>query len=170
MTTARNHLTLATSAAATPAVDDVTCLLPTREALLDQLDERLPLAQTQPVTLFIVGLLRRDDGRSVAQSTLAQVTSLLARSLRGEDWLGSSGPAEFAVVLSGGETAAKTAAERLVRAVAALEIPDLSATAGIAALSTDLTAGEVFRRATLSLTSARRVGAGTVIRYREPLA
>jgi hypothetical protein len=73
-------------------------------------------------------------------------------------------------VLSGGETAAKTAAERLVRAVAALEIPDLSATAGIAALSTALTAGEVFRRATLSLTSARRAGAGTVIRYREPLA
>jgi GGDEF domain-containing protein len=138
--------------------------------LLDQLDERLPLAQTQPVTLFIVGLLRRDDGRSVAQSTLAQVTPLLARSLRGEDWLGSSGPAEFAVVLSGGETAAKTAAERLVRAVAALEIPDLSATAGIAALSTALTAREVFRRATLSLTSARRVGAGTVIRYREPRA
>jgi GGDEF domain-containing protein len=170
MTTARNHLTLATSAAATPAVDDVTCLLPPREALLDQLAERMPLAQAQPVTLFILGLLRRDDGRPVAQSTLAQVTSLLARSLRGEDWLGSSGPAEFAVVLSGGETAAKTAAERLVRAVAALEIPDLSATAGIAALSTALTAGEVFRRATLSLTSARRVGAGTVIRYREPLA
>ena len=165
MTTAPNHLTLATS-----AVDDVTSLLPTREALLDQLAERLPLAETQPMTLFILGLLRRDDGRPVAQSALAQVTSLLARSLRGDDWLGSSGPAEFAVVLTGGETAAKTAAERLVRAVAALDVPDLSATAGIAALATDLTAGEVFRRATLSLTSARRVGAGTVIRYREPLA
>ena len=165
MTTAPNHLILAT-----PAVDDVTCLLPPREALLDELAERLPLAQAQPVTLFILGLLRRDDGRPVAQSTLAEVTSLLARSLRGDDWLGSSGPAEFAVVLSGSETAAKTAAERLVRAVAALVIPDLSAAAGIAALSANLTAGEVFRRATLSLTSARRVGAGTVIRYREPLA
>jgi GGDEF domain-containing protein len=164
MTTAPNHLTLAT-----PAVDDVTCLLPSREALLGELAARLPRTQTQPVTLLILGLLRRDDGRPVAQSTLAQVTSLLARSLRGDDWLGSSGPAEFAVVLSGGETAAKTAAERLVRAVAALEIPELSATAGIAALSADLTAGEVFRRGSLSLTSARRVGAGTVIRYREPL-
>lgn len=61
MTTAPDHLTLATS-----AVDDVTCLLPPREALLDQLAERLPLAQTQPVTLFILGLLRRDDGRPVA--------------------------------------------------------------------------------------------------------
>jgi GGDEF domain-containing protein len=164
MTTARNHLALAT-----PTVDDVTCLLPTREALLDQLAERLPLAQTQPVTLFILGLLRRDDGRPVAQSTVAQVTSLLARSLRGDDWLGSSGPAEFAVLLSGTDTAAKTAAERLVRAVAALDVPGLSAAAGIAALSPDLTSGEVLRRATISLTSARRVGAGTVIRYREPL-
>jgi GGDEF domain-containing protein len=164
MTTARNQSTLAP-----PAVDDVTCLLPSREALLDQLAGRLPLAQTQPVTLFILGLLRRDNGRPIPQSTATQVTSLLARSLRGEDWLGSSGTAEFAVVLSGTETAAKTAAERLVRAIAALDVPDLAATAGIAALSVDLTAGEVFRRATLSLTSARRVGAGTVIRYREPL-
>lgn len=164
MTTAPNHLTLST-----PAVDDVTCLLPPREALLDQLAERLPLARTQPVTLLILGLLRRDDGRPIPQWTVAQVTSLLARSLRGDDWLGSSGTAEFAVVLSGTETAAETTAERLVRAVAALDISNLSATAGIAALSADLTAGEVFRRATLSLTSARRVGAGTVIRYREPL-
>ena len=75
MTTARNHLTLAT-----PAVDDVTCLLPPREALLDQLAERLPPAQTQPVTLFILGLLRRDDGRPVAQST-ARPGDLAARPL-----------------------------------------------------------------------------------------
>ena len=71
-------------------------------------------------------------------------------------------------MLTGTETAAKTAAERLVAAVAALGIPGLSAAAGIARLSADLTAGEVLRRATLSLTAARRVGAGTVIRYREP--
>ena len=58
MSTAANHLTLAT-----PAVDDVTCLLPPREALLDELAERIPLARTQPVTLFILGVLRRDDGR-----------------------------------------------------------------------------------------------------------
>ena len=98
------------------------------------------------------------------------MTTLLARSLRGDDWLGSSGQAEFVVLLSGTQTAAKTAAERLVRAVGGLGIPGLSAAAGIAALSPGLTATEVFRRATLSLTSARQVGAGTVIRYREPLA
>ena len=159
------HLTLAT-----PAVDDVTCLLPPREALLDELAARLPAARTQPVSLFVLGLLPRDDGRPMEQRTVAEVTALLSRSLRGEDWLGSSGDAEFAVVLSGSETAAKTAAERLVRAVATLQVPGLAATAGIAALSAELTAGEVFRRATLSLASARTVGAGTVIRYREPLA
>ncbi len=170
MTTAPEHLALAIPAAATPAVDDVTSLLPPREALLQRLTEQLPAADGQPGTLFILGLVRRDDSRPVAQDTVAQVTSLLARSLRGDDWLGSSGPAEFAVLLSGAETAAKTAAERLVRAVAALGVPGLSAAAGIAALSPDLTAVEVFRRATLSLTSARRVGGGTVIRYREPPA
>jgi GGDEF domain-containing protein len=166
MTTAPDERTQAAPAAATPAVDDVTSLLPPREALLQRLTEQLPAADGQPGTLFILGLVRRDDSRPVAQDTVAQVTSLLARSLRGDDWLGSSGPAEFAVLLSGAETAA----ERLVRAVAALGVPGLSAAAGIAALSPDLTAVEVFRRATLSLTSARRVGGGTVIRYREPPA
>ena len=168
MRTARNRVS---PEAPVPAavVDDVTSLLPSRTPLLDRLAECLPFAGAQPLTLFILGLVGRDGDPTVDQGTLASVTSLLARSLRHDDWLGSPGPAEFAVLLRGGETAAKTAAERLVRAVAALEIADLGATAGIAALSADLTAGEVFRRATLSLSSARRVGAGTVIRYREPL-
>jgi GGDEF domain-containing protein len=169
MTTAADELTPATSSTATSVVEDGTCLLPSREALLEQLAERLPMAKAQPVTLFILGLPCREDGNPVTQATPAQVSSLLARSLRGNDWLGSSGPAEFAVVLSAAEIAAKTAAERLVRAVAALEVPGLWATAGVAALSPELQAGEVFRRATLCLASARRVGPGTVIRYREPL-
>ena len=165
------HMTpnLLATATSVGASDDVTSLLPPREAVLDRVAERLPSADVQPATLFILGLLRRDDGWPSAQSTVAQVTTLLARSLRGDDWLGSSGAAEFVVLLSGTETAAKTAAERLVRAVADLDIPDLSAAVGIAALSPELTTTEVFRRATLSLTSARQVGGGTVIRYREPL-
>jgi GGDEF domain-containing protein len=167
MTTAPHDISLA-APVALPAVDDVTSLLPSRTALLDRLAERLLLVHAQPGTLFVIGLLRR-DASPVAQSTVAQVTSLIARSVRHDDWLGCPGPAEIAVLLSGTETAAKTAAERLVRAVAALDVPGLSAAAGIAQLSPDLTAGEVFRRATLSLTSARRVGGGTVIRYREPL-
>ena len=169
MTTAPDQLAPAIPADATPAVDDVTSLLPHREALLDRLAERLPSADVRPVTLFIIGMVQRADGRPVAQSALASVTSLLARSVRHDDWLGGAGPAEFAILLTGGETAAKTAAERLVRAVAALEIPGLGAVAGIAALSSGLSADEAFRRATLSLASARRVGAGAVIRYREPL-
>jgi GGDEF domain-containing protein len=168
MTTAPHDLTPATTAAATPAVDDVTSLLPPREAVLDLLAERIPRSDAQPAALFVLGLLRPEDGRPVAHSTLASVTSLLARSLRGDDFLGSSGHAEFVVVLSGTETAAKTAAERLVRAVAAMHVPGLGATAGIASLQAGLSAAEVFRRATLSLTSARQVGPGTVIRYREP--
>jgi GGDEF domain-containing protein len=170
MTTAPKHLAPVASCVPTRGVDDVTGLLPAREALLDQLAERLPSSTTHAVTLLVLGLPRRADGGPVAQAVLAQVTSLLARSLRGRDWLGSSGPAEFAVLLTASETAAKTVAERLVRAVAALEVPGLSATAGVASLSPELRAGEVFRRATLSLTSARQVGAGTVIRYRDPLA
>jgi GGDEF domain-containing protein len=150
--------------------DDVTSLLPPREVVLDRLAERTLSVHARPATLFILGLLRKDDGRPTEQSTVARVTSLLASSLRADDLLGSSGPAEFVVVLDGTETAAKTAAERLVRAVAALEIDGLSATAGIAPMVPGLTADEVFRRATLSLTSARRVGPGTVIRYREPLS
>ena len=167
MTTARHPISPAASAAA-PAVDDVTALLPSRTALLDRLAERLPSSHTEPGTLFVIGLLRRDDPSPVAQSTVALVTSLIARSVRHDDWLGCPGPAEFAVLLSGGETAAKTAAERLVWGVATLNVPGLSAVAGIAALSTSLTADEVFRRAALSLTSARQVGSGAVIRYREP--
>jgi GGDEF domain-containing protein len=169
MTTVPNRLGQAASAPAA-AVDDVTSLLPSRTALLDRLAERLPFAGTQPLTLFVLGLVRRDDVLPVAQSTLASVTRLLARSLRHDDWLGSHGPAEFAVVLRGGETAAKTAAERLVRAVADLGVPGLFAVAGVASVSRDLTADEIFRRATLSLAAARQVGAGAVIRYREPLA
>jgi GGDEF domain-containing protein len=167
MTTAPSDLTRPGPA---EAVDDVTALLPPREVVLDRLAERTLSVEERPATLFILGLLRRDDGRPTRQGTVARVTSLLASSLRGDDILGGSGRAEFVVVLDGTETAAKTAAERLVRAVAALGIDGLSAAAGIAPMATGLTADEVFRRATVSLTSARRVGPGTVIRYREPLS
>jgi GGDEF domain-containing protein len=168
--TAPINPTVAAPAAEGAAVDDVTSLLPARVALLERLAERLPAADAHPGTLFILGLLRRDAAGPVPRDVVAVVTSLIARSVRHDDWLGSSGSAEFAVLLSGTETAAKTAAERLVRAVAALDVAGLSAAAGVAQLSSDLTADEVLRRATLSLASARRVGGGTVIRYREPLA
>jgi hypothetical protein len=55
-----------------------------------------------------------------------------------------------------------------VTSVAALGIDGLTASAGIAPLTPEVTAGEVLRRGLVSLTSARRAGAGTVIRHREP--
>lgn len=170
MTIAPNHPTLA----AVPSVDDsavadVTTLLPTREAVLARLSAQLTATDGTPAaTVLIIGLLHRDDGRPTPDTTTAQVTTLLARSLRGEDWLGSSGPAEFVIVMSGSVVGAHTAAHRLVNAVSDLGVPGLSAAAGIAELAPDLSAHEALRRATLSLTAARRVGPGGVVQLRGP--
>ena len=170
MTIAPNHPTFA----AVPSVDDsavadVTPLLPAREAVLGRLAEQLAATDGTPAAaLLIIGLLRHDDGWPTPASTVTQVTTLLARSLRGEDWLGSSGPAEFVIVMSGSAVGAHTAAHRLVTAVGTLGVPGLSAAAGIAQLTPDLTAQEALRRATLSLTEARRVGPGGVVQLRGP--
>jgi GGDEF domain-containing protein len=126
------------------------------------------VSDQQAGTLLILGLLRRDDGWPTPAGTLATITSLLARSIRGEDWLATSGPAEFVVLMWGPVAAAETVAARLIAAVAGLEIPALAASAGIAGLAPGLAPAEVLRRATLSLTAARRQGAGSVVRYREP--
>jgi GGDEF domain-containing protein len=154
--------------APTAAAPDVTVLLPNREDLIARLDQRLPSAGRSATTLLAVGLLRRDDGWPTPTSTLSAVTMLLARSLRGDDWLGSTGAAEFGIVLFGAEDAAEVAAQRVTTAIAALGIPGISAAAGVARLRPNVSAHEVFRRATLSLTAARQVGPGTVVRYREP--
>jgi GGDEF domain-containing protein len=166
MTTAPNTPPLAASPGA--AVADVTTLLPSRRDVLRRLAEQLSAVGGATHTLMVIGLLRRDDGWPTAQSTLARVTTLLAGSLRGDDFLGKSGPGEWAVVLTGPVTAAETAATRLLAAVPTLGIPGLTAAAGIAPLSGDADADEVLRRALASLTAARRAGAGTVIRHREP--
>ena len=154
---------------ATPAVADMPVLLPTRDDLLERLAAVLPSSTTHPATLLMIGLLRRDDGWPTATSTLAQVTQLLARSVRGDDWLGAPGAAEFAILLDGPATAAEVTAARLTTSITALGVPGLSAAAGFAPLQPELPASEIFRRATLSLTAARRVGARTVLRYREPV-
>jgi GGDEF domain-containing protein len=147
---------------------DATSLLPSRDALLERLDQRLPLTVRTTATLMVIGLLRRDDGWPTSQSTLAAVTTLLARSLRGDDYLAKSGPGEFVVLLSGPADAAEPAATRLVAAISELGVEGLTAAAGVAQLAPGLSAIEMLRRGLVSLTSARRAGAGTVIRYREP--
>jgi GGDEF domain-containing protein len=147
---------------------DVTTLLPQREAVVEHLAERLLTAPNRTSTLVVFGLLRRDDGWPTPQGSLAAVTSFLARSLRGDDWLGSAGAAEFAILLTGDEAIAENVAHRLVHAVAA-SVPDMSAAAGVAVLTPDVSAAEVLRRGMLSLTAARGLGAGTVLRHREPV-
>jgi GGDEF domain-containing protein len=150
------------------AVADVTTLLPSRGAVLDRIAERLTTADAATGSLVVLGVLRRDDGWPTAQTTLAQMTTLLARALRGDDWLGKSGPGEFVILLSGPVTAAEAAAARLLDAIPRLGIEGLAAAAGVAPLTAGLDASEVLRRGLASLTAARRVGAGTVIRHREP--
>ena len=116
MTIAPNHPALAAAGHATD-----TALLPAREAVLARLADQLPsTAGARPPPCVVVGLLRRDDGWPTPQTTLAQVTTLLARSLRGDDWLASSGAAEFVIVMGGSATGAEAAATRLVAAVEAL--------------------------------------------------
>jgi GGDEF domain-containing protein len=169
MTIAPNHPALAAVPTDDSAVADVTTLLPAREAVLARLADQLTATDGTPAaTLLIIGLLRRDDGWPTPTATVTQVTALLARSLRGEDWLGSSGQAEFVIVMSGSPVGAHTAAHRLVTAIEGLGVPGLSAAAGIAQLGADLTAGEALRRAMLSLTAARRVGPGGVVQLRGP--
>ena len=113
--------------------------------------------------LLVVGLLRRDDTWPLSSATLTAVTATVAGDIRGEDWLGRSGPAEFAVLVDAG--AAEVVAERLMAAVATAAAPVLSASAGVARLEPGVAAPELLRRATLSLSTARSLGAGTTIRY-----
>ena len=160
MTIAPDHSTLAVSTEPT--------LLPAREAVLARLAEQLPTTDATPATLLIIGLTPRDGGRTTPPTTLTDVTTLLAASLRADDWLGSSGPGEFAIVMVGPAVGGRVAADRLVAAIAALEMPGLSAAAGIAPLTAQLTPGEALRRGTVTLTAARRVGPGTVVQHREP--
>jgi GGDEF domain-containing protein len=166
MTSKARSLAATTAAPASGA--DAATLLPSRDALLERLDERLPLTVRTSATLMVIGLLRGDDGWPTSQSTLSAVTTLLARSLRGDDFLGKSGPGEFVVLMSGPADSAEPAATRLTAAISELGIEGVAAAAGIAQLSPELSATEVLRRGLVSLTSARRAGAGTVIRYREP--
>jgi GGDEF domain-containing protein len=145
---------------------DAATLLPSRAQLFDRLAQQLPTVDQKPAVLVLIGLLRKDDGWPTPGSTLTAVTALIARSVRGGDWIARSGPSEFALVLHGSEETADTTATRLVAAIAAAGIPGLTGAVGIVDLDTELTAGEVHRRANLCLTAARTVGAGSVIRYR----
>jgi GGDEF domain-containing protein len=140
-------------------------LLPGPAALLERLADRLADLSAPPATLAVIGLLRRDDGWPTAPETLSAVTSLLARGVRGDDWLTREGTAEFAVLIGGGPDAAEVAISRLVRVVTGV-VTGVAACAGVAALEPGLSAAEVRRRALLSLAAARTQGGGQLVRYR----
>lgn len=143
----------------------VVALLPTRADLLDRLAEEMPSSDRRPRTVLILGLRRRNDGRPIPPAALARITTLMARGLRGDDWLARAGATEFAVVVAGPPAGAQAAAERMLTAVNAEAVRSMSASAGVAALAPGLAAGEVLRRATLCLATARTMGAGRVVTY-----
>jgi len=140
-------------------------LLPGRAALTERLAGHLADLGAPPATLGIIGLLRRDDGWPTAPETLSAVITLVARGVRGDDWVAREGTAEFAVVIAGGPDAGEVVISRLVRTVTGV-VTGVAACAGIAALEPGLSAAEVRRRALLSLAAARTQGAGQLVRYR----
>jgi hypothetical protein len=142
-----------------PSEDDVTSLLPGPNSVSAHLAERLSAVPTVPAALVVLGLLRRND------TWPTTATSVVARSLRGDDWLGRSGPDEFAVLMGGTAQDAEVAAARLATTITELGIPGLGACAGVAALEEGTTAAETLRRAAQSLQTARSLGAGRAIRY-----
>ncbi|MGY1688915.1 hypothetical protein [Geodermatophilus sp. SYSU D01105] len=145
-----------------PPEDDVTSLLPGPNSVTAHLGERLAAVAEVPGALVLVGLLGEDGTRAVLPGSLAAATVVVARSVRGDDWLGRSGPAEYALLLSGGLSGAMTAAARVVAAISALEVPGLGVCAGVTLLEAGTSPGEVLRRATDALGSATAVGAGAV--------
>ncbi len=166
MSIAHNPLSVSLPVSALlPPEDDVTSLLPGPNSVSAHLAERLGAVPDVPGALIVLGLLRRDDTWPTPVSSLAAATSVVARSLRGDDWLGRSGPSEFAVLLSGTAADAEVAATRLAITITELGAPGLGACAGVTALEAATTAAETLRRAGLALHTARAQGAVSVVRH-----
>ena len=145
--------------------DGLRAMLPPRAAVLDRLAEVLPVSAARPASLLVVGLRRRDDGWPIPPAALDEVTMRLAGGLRADDWLARCGPTEFVVLVDGPVTTAERAAIRLVESIGTAQIRHMTAAAGVAALAPELSADEVLRRAMVSLSTARSLGAGQVITY-----
>ncbi|WP_167760844.1 diguanylate cyclase [Geodermatophilus sp. DF01_2] len=148
-----------------PPEDDVTCLLPGPNSVSAHLAERLAAVPDVPASLIVLGLLRGDGAGPIHVSALAAATAVVARSLRGDDWLGRSGSDEFAVLLGSSAPSAEVAATRLTTAISELGIPGLGACAGVVALEAGITAAETMHRATGFLQTARSLGRGAVVRH-----
>ncbi|MGY1642839.1 hypothetical protein ACI782_17170 [Geodermatophilus sp. SYSU D00703] len=145
-----------------PPEDDVTSLLPGPNSVTAQLAERLAAAAEVPGALVLVGLLREDGTEAATPGSLARTTVVMARSVRGDDWLGRSGTAQYALLLSGGLQGAMTAAARVVGGISALDVPGLGVCAGVTFLEAGTPPREVLRRAADALAAATAAGAGAV--------
>ncbi|MPQ97893.1 hypothetical protein GB931_08140 [Modestobacter sp. I12A-02628] len=141
----------------------MTDLLPGRLALLDHLTGVLPFASAQATTLVLIGIVHTEDGALPPVAVLARTTRLIASSLRGDDWLGRSGPGEVAAVLAGTAEDAHSAAARVLDGIATLGVPDLAAAAGIVVLSADLTGEQALQRAAAALDDARSRTRGRIV-------
>ncbi|MGY1822024.1 hypothetical protein [Geodermatophilus sp. SYSU D00079] len=144
---------------AAPPQDDAASLLPGPDAVLAHLTERLAAVDQAPGCLVLLRLHRPDDA---APGALATATSIIARSVRGDDWFGSVAPDEYALRLGGGLSGAMTAAARVVGAVSALDGTDLGVCAGVTVLEAGVPAREVLRRARAGLAAATAAGTGAV--------
>ncbi|MPQ97901.1 diguanylate cyclase [Modestobacter sp. I12A-02628] len=145
---------------------EVAATLPGRQELLDHLARLQPTSHEAAGTLLLIGLVHTEATVYPAATVLDTATSLISYALREGDLLGRAGPAEFAAVVQGSDADADAAAARVLAAVGAARIPGLTVAAGTAALQPDRRPAEILRRATLSLTVARSIGGGQVIRYR----
>ncbi|MGY1631550.1 hypothetical protein ACI784_07575 [Geodermatophilus sp. SYSU D01186] len=145
--------------AVAPPQDDVTSLLPGPDAVLAHLAQRLAAVDDVPGCLVV---LRVREPGDAAPASLAAATSIIARSVRGDDWLGRTGPHEFALVLSGGLGGAMAAAARVVGAVSELGSTGLGVCAGVSVLEPGVPAGEVLHRAYAGLAAATAAGTGAV--------
>jgi EAL domain-containing protein (putative c-di-GMP-specific phosphodiesterase class I)/GGDEF domain-containing protein len=133
-------------------------------------------ATLRPFALALVGINGLDADVLAAgteAAVLLGVTSRLSRVLRGDDWLARGKDGDFVVVVDGSIAEAETLAARLVDTIGPMAIPGgtlhLTASAGVAALTSDVDTGEALRRGDLALRSARASGPGAVHRYDDAL-
>jgi PAS domain S-box-containing protein len=158
------------------SLSDAVTGLPNRAALVRRLGTVQREATLRPFALALVGINGLDADVLAAgteAAVLLGVTSRLSRVLRGDDWLARGKDGDFVVVVDGSIAEAETLAARLVDTIGPMAIPGgtlhLTASAGVAALTSDVDTGEALRRGDLALRSARASGPGAVHRYDDAL-
>jgi PAS domain S-box-containing protein len=149
--------------------------LPNRAALVRRLGDAQRLCE-HPHAIALIGI----DGLNAAAldpvseaAVLRALTSRFTRWLRGDDWLARGKGGDFVVLVHGSVADAEIVAARLVADVGPLATDRgtlvLTASAGLAALCSEVDTGDALRRGDLALRSARAAGPGCVHRYDDAL-